>query len=213
MTNCADCGKKIRFNTGQTWYSKDFHPEWNGQTVCFNCFQALKSAEPLAIEANRIKNAPSYKDCKYCGFASRTSILASSEQRQNMASFGGFSTIQGTLEHKYADKWKCGKFGFNLTDRNIRAETCSSFLTTTEYEQKCLSGQMEKENANIQIILDFSSLKDAMSKGGLVMTTYKCPNCNGMVDIPEAGKVLICQYCGTPIKPVDIFEKIKSLIQ
>jgi peptide subunit release factor 1 (eRF1) len=52
-----------------------------------------------------------------------------------------------------------------------------------------------------------------MSKGGLVMTTYKCPNCNGMVNIPEAGKVLMCQYCGTPIKPVDIFDKIKSLIQ
>jgi hypothetical protein len=45
------------------------------------------------------------------------------------------------------------------------------------------------------------------------MTTYKCPNCNGMVDIPEAGKVLMCKYCGTPIKPVDIFEKINSLIQ
>jgi acetyl-CoA carboxylase beta subunit len=25
--------------------------------------------------------------------------------------------------------------------------------------------------------------------------------------------VLICKHCGTPIKPVDIFEKIKSLIQ
>lgn len=67
---------------------------------------------------------------------------------------------------------------------------------------------MEKEKQPIQIILDFSSLKDAMSKGGLVMT-HKCPNCNGMVDIPEDGKVLMCQYCGTPIKPVDIFEKIK----
>jgi DNA-directed RNA polymerase subunit RPC12/RpoP len=72
---------------------------------------------------------------------------------------------------------------------------------------------MDKEKANEQIILDFSSLKDVMAKGGLVMTTYKCPNCNGMVNIPEAGKVLMCQYCGTPIKPVDIFKKIKSLMQ
>lgn len=44
------------------------------------------------------------------------------------------------------------------------------------------------------------------------MTTYKCPNCGGMVNIPEADKVLVCQYCGTPIKPVDIFAKIKALI-
>ncbi len=71
----------------------------------------------------------------------------------------------------------------------------------------------KKQQLNsIQIVLDFSSLKDVMSKGGLVMSTYKCPNCNGMVNIPEAGKVLVCNYCGTPIKPVDIFEKIKTLI-
>jgi uncharacterized Zn finger protein (UPF0148 family) len=65
----------------------------------------------------------------------------------------------------------------------------------------------------VQIILDFSSLKDVMSKGGIVMTSYKCPECNAKLDIPETGKVLICKYCGTPIKPVDIFEKVKSLIQ
>ena len=73
--------------------------------------------------------------------------------------------------------------------------------------------QAQKVKEHIQIVLDFSSLKDVMSKGGLVMSTYKCPNCNGMVNIPEAGKVLMCEYCGTPIKPVDIFEKIKSLLQ
>jgi len=72
---------------------------------------------------------------------------------------------------------------------------------------------MGSEKASVQIILDFSSLKDVMSKGGIVMSAYNCPKCNGMVDIPENGKVLICKYCGTPIKPVDIFEKIKSLMQ
>lgn len=80
-------------------------------------------------------------------------------------------------------------------------------------KQARVSKKAQNEKANVKIILDFSSLKDAMSKGGLVMSTYKCPNCNGMVDIPEAGKVLLCKYCGTPIKPVDIFEQIKSLIQ
>ncbi len=70
----------------------------------------------------------------------------------------------------------------------------------------------ESTNKNVQIVLDFSALKDVMSKGGLVLSTYKCPNCNGMVKLPEEGKVLVCEYCGTPIKPVDIFEKIKTLI-
>jgi hypothetical protein len=36
---------------------------------------------------------------------------------------------------------------------------------------------------------------------------------NGMVKLSEEGKVLVCEYCGTPIKPVDVFEKIKSLMQ
>jgi DNA-directed RNA polymerase subunit RPC12/RpoP len=64
----------------------------------------------------------------------------------------------------------------------------------------------------IQILLDFSALKDALSKGGIVMTTYNCPKCNAAIDLPEAGKVLVCGYCGTRIKPVDIFEKIRSLL-
>ena len=72
--------------------------------------------------------------------------------------------------------------------------------------------QAEKEKERVQIILDFSALKDTLSKGGVVMTAYNCPNCSAMVDLPEAGKVLICKHCGTPIKPVDIFEKIKSLL-
>ena len=73
--------------------------------------------------------------------------------------------------------------------------------------------EQEKIGKRVQVVLDFSSLKDVMSKGGIVMTAYKCPICNGKLDIPETGKVLICSYCGTPIKPIDIFEKIKELIQ
>jgi hypothetical protein len=117
------------------------------------------------------------------------------------------------MEYDYVDNWTCSKFKFDVTSRLNLAGDCTSYITQSDYEKKCLSGEMDKEKANEQIILDFSSLKDVMAKGGLVMTTYKCPNCNGMVNIPEAGKVLMCQYCGTPIKPVDIFEKIKSLMQ
>jgi hypothetical protein len=117
-----------------------------------------------------------------------------------------------------------GKFGFNnkliiLDKTNQRKEFINPSLrllipiinsAITDRRNQLLA---EKQKEHVQIILDFSSLKDVMSKGGLVMTTYKCPNCNGMVTIPEAGKVLMCQYCGSAIKPVDIFEKIKSLVQ
>jgi hypothetical protein len=89
----------------------------------------------------------------------------------------------------------------------VRAEI-DNFLKEVRENKK-----VQKEKSNIQIVVDFSSLKDVMVEGGIVMTAYKCPNCNGMVDLPETGKVLICKYCGIPIKPVDIFDKIKSLMQ
>jgi len=65
----------------------------------------------------------------------------------------------------------------------------------------------------VQIILDFSSLKQIMKKGGLVMTTFRCPSCGASLDFPKTGKVIVCKYCDVPIKPVDIFEKIRSLIE
>ena len=71
--------------------------------------------------------------------------------------------------------------------------------------------QALKDKERVQIMLDFTSLRDLLSKGGIVMTTFKCPNCGDMHNIPETGKILMCEHCGTPVKPVDIFERIKSL--
>jgi hypothetical protein len=117
-----------------------------------------------------------------------------------------------------------GRFGFNdklvilendnqhrdFINPKIQSIIPTINLAVTERKNQL---HTEKRRDHVQIILDFSSLKDIMAKGGLVMSTYKCPNCSGMVDIPEVGKMLMCKYCGTPIKPVDIFEKINSLIQ
>jgi DNA-directed RNA polymerase subunit RPC12/RpoP len=63
------------------------------------------------------------------------------------------------------------------------------------------------------VIADFASLRELLNENGVVMSAYNCPKCSNMVDIPENGKILICKHCGNPIKPVDIFEKIKSLIE
>ena len=48
--------------------------------------------------------------------------------------------------------------------------------------------RMDNEKEHAQIIIDFSSLKDVMSKGGIVMTSYRCPECNGRLDLPEVGR-------------------------
>jgi len=72
--------------------------------------------------------------------------------------------------------------------------------------------EARKDKERIQVVLDFSSLKDVLARGGVVMSSYNCPKCNAMIEIPEAGKVMICKYCGAPVKPVDIFDRIKSLL-
>lgn len=61
-------------------------------------------------------------------------------------------------------------------------------------------------------IPDFATLKEVLVKDGIVMSAFNCPKCNNMVDIPEAGKLLICKNCGAPLKPNDIYERIKQLI-
>ena len=86
-------------------------------------------------------------------------------------------------------------------------------LINTTISERRSQLEAKKDKERIQVVLDFSSLKEVMTKGGVVMSSANCPNCNAMVEIPESGKVLICKYCGAPIKPVDIFERIKSLLQ
>jgi hypothetical protein len=71
----------------------------------------------------------------------------------------------------------------------------------------------EKTSKRIQVVLDFSGLKKTIEKGGIILTTFKCPSCNAMLPIPYHGKLLICEYCNVPIKATDIFEKIKSLLE
>ncbi len=75
------------------------------------------------------------------------------------------------------------------------------------------SSQEKKLNASSDEPADFAALRVFLTQNGVVMSAYNCPKCNGMVDIPENGKLLICSHCGSPIKPADIYEKIKALIE
>ena len=72
--------------------------------------------------------------------------------------------------------------------------------------------QREKQREHVQVVLDFSSIRETLSKGGIVMSTFKCPQCAGALELPETGKQTTCKYCGASIKPIDIFDKIKSIV-
>lgn len=72
--------------------------------------------------------------------------------------------------------------------------------------------ESEKRRERVKVVLDFSSLKEYMESGGLVMQTFRCPNCGAPVEFPEKGKTTKCSHCSAKIYARDIFEKIRELI-
>ena len=72
--------------------------------------------------------------------------------------------------------------------------------------------EAEKKRERIHLMIDFTSLKAYMAKGGLVLQTVKCPTCSGPLSLPETGNQTTCEHCGNTVYAQDIFEKVKSLI-
>ena len=72
--------------------------------------------------------------------------------------------------------------------------------------------EAEKKKERFQVVLDFSSLKDYMEKGGLVLQKTKCPECGAPIALPTSGSQTKCEHCGSTVYAQDIFEKVKSLI-
>jgi hypothetical protein len=68
------------------------------------------------------------------------------------------------------------------------------------------------ERDRVQVVMDFSVLRDYLDKGGVVLKTYKCPGCGAATDIPQAGKSAKCSFCNTAFYAEDIFKKMKDLI-
>jgi len=82
-------------------------------------------------------------------------------------------------------------------------------------EQNDLRKQMlesEKKRERVQLVMDFSSLKDYMKNGGLVLEKTKCPECGASIGLPESGNHVICEHCGSTVYAQDFFEKVKALI-
>jgi ribosomal protein S27AE len=72
--------------------------------------------------------------------------------------------------------------------------------------------EAEKKKERVQVLLDFSSLKDYMEKGGLILQKTKCPECGAPMALPTTGNQTKCEHCGSVVYAQDIFEKVKSLI-
>ena len=98
-----------------------------------------------------------------------------------------------------------------ITRSQELVQTCSSFLSEFDCEKMGHSGEINREKQNVQAILDFSSLRDVMKKMGVSIIKFECPDCKGTVEIPEAGNIIICQQCQTPIRPNEIYKKMSQI--
>jgi ribosomal protein S27AE len=94
-----------------------------------------------------------------------------------------------------------------------KGEFASFRSLITEQSQKRIEEiEAEKKKERVQIVIDFSMLKEYMEKGGLVLKKTKCPECGAPIALPTTGNQTKCEHCGSTVYAQDIFEKVKSLI-
>lgn len=72
--------------------------------------------------------------------------------------------------------------------------------------------EAKEKLGKVQVVIDFSFLKSAAEKGGIILTTVSCPYCGGRVELPKAGDTLRCVYCNKLVYATDIFAKLKDLL-
>ncbi len=94
-----------------------------------------------------------------------------------------------------------------LRIKNDINEFYNSISETIRREKEKDKGLPEKIT-----VIDFSSIKEYLKNGGVVMQTFKCPGCGAALEFPDSVDTTTCQYCGNKIKAVDLFEKIRTLI-
>jgi len=85
-------------------------------------------------------------------------------------------------------------------------------IITEQCQKRREEIEAERKKERVQVVLDFSSLKDYMEKGGLVLQKTKCPECGAPMSLPSTGNQTKCEHCGSTVYAQDIFEKVKSLI-
>jgi len=205
--------KWLVIGSSQFGTRKDF-PEFTGKKLCQSCAYELFNFGAVCPECGKRgshKCTPSAdkKLCSKCAFSSKTAIDPEKTRGTNIM---GIVSGNAAMDNSSMERWVCAK-KFDFNNRLSFAEDCPSYITQSEYEKKRASGEIDSAPEPLPKIATFSELKNVLTKNGLIMSACKCPKCSAMVDIPENGKVLVCRHCGTPIKPADIFERIKSLTQ
>lgn len=103
-----------------------------------------------------------------------------------------------------------GKYSYKLSRMKEYPSCKPLIIKAIEELREYIESAKRKER--VKIVLDFSFLKSYMKKGGLVLQTFRCPNCGAPIKLPESGSEVVCSHCASTIYAQDILEKIKALI-
>ncbi len=144
---------------------------------------------------------------------------------EDLTSFTAASTYQGSKEacivlsssRKNVDAWLKLWLWYGTTAnvevaKDNRAFTKVQGMVFGQQKKKRERLLKDKQREHLQVVLDFSSIRDTLLKGGVVVSSLNCPQCSGPLELPETGKQTTCKYCGASIRPVDLFDKIKSMV-
>ena len=105
-----------------------------------------------------------------------------------------------------------GENKFHL--EGIDDKTFESFRGTVTSQIDSRKKEIERLRAveSVQVMIDFSALKDYMNKGGISTQAIKCPQCKAPLSMPESGNLVKCSYCGSTVYASDIMDRVKQLI-
>jgi len=96
-------------------------------------------------------------------------------------------------------------------------KSLSAIIITHEAEKwkeeidKLRKERIEELELKEKVVIDFSTIRNYFSEKGLVVYTVKCPNCGAPLKLPEKGKEIKCEYCGTTVYAEDILKKLKII--
>ncbi len=86
------------------------------------------------------------------------------------------------------------------------------FMASLEQAVRTRLKEVELEKSRERAVFDFSALRDQMARGGIVVTTVRCPSCGANIDLPSTGDTIKCGYCGSSIQAIDLLKKLKELL-
>ena len=71
---------------------------------------------------------------------------------------------------------------------------------------------LTRKTIQYHVTIDFTSLFSQLETKGIVLQTIDCPSCSGKLEYPKGGDTVVCQFCGSTVHAVDIFDKFKGLL-